>query len=343
MGKIKLVMKNKHILTGAAFVVLTSLVSCSDNPSKPKVEPTANPTPVAPTEANKTYVKPPLFNSDSAYAFVAKQVSFGPRIPNTPAQEKCADWLEAKLKSYTKEVVVQSAKVMAHTGEELQMYNIIARFNPERSNRIMLCSHWDTRPFADQDKNNKKARLDGADDGASGVGVLLEIARLVAEVQPNAGVDIILFDTEDYGTNEGGSASYCLGSQYWGKNPPISGYYAKYGILLDMVGAKNAKFAKEGYSMQVAPSVVEKIWGTAERLGYGDLFTKEMAPPITDDHYFIRQTTGIPCVDIINYGKHNGDIGFGAHWHTQNDKLSTIDKNVLGAVGQTVLDVLYNE
>lgn len=303
-------------------------------------QPTVNP----PVEDKKEYIEPPRFNADSAYSFLAKQVSFGPRIPNTPAQEKCARWLEQKLRSYTKDVIVQDDKVTAHTGEELQMYNIIARFKPETSNRIALFAHWDTRPFADMDKNNKKARLDGADDGGSGTAVLLEIARIISQTPTNVGIDIILFDVEDYGTNEGGAESYCLGSQYWGKKPHVPGYYAKYGILLDMVGAKNAKFAKEGYSMQWAPSIVEKVWGTAERLGYGDLFVQELSHPITDDHVFVRKYTGIPCIDIINYGRHNsGDNGFGPHWHTQKDRLDNIDKNILSTVGQVVLDVIYNE
>lgn len=334
-------MKKYTVACYAAIISVSLLWSCGEN--KPPQPPTPTATNVPPP--TKAYVKPPQFNKDSAYAFVAKQVSFGPRVPNTPAQKKCADWLEAKLRSYTKDVIVQSGKVTAYTGEELQMYNIIARFNPENTNRIMLCAHWDTRPFADQDKSNKKAPLDGADDGGSGVGILLEIARLLSQTPSDAGVDIILFDTEDYGNSQGGAETYCLGSQYWAKNPPIKGYYAKYGILLDMVGAKGAKFAKEGNSMQMAPSVVEKIWSTAARLGYGDMFTQEMATPIVDDHYFIREGTGIPCVDIINFGKHNGDDNnrFGAHWHTQNDKLSNIDKSVLEAVGQTVLDVVYNE
>lgn len=329
----------KYIIAFCAVAV--GLWGCGNDPVKP-------PTPTvtqAPTTPPKAYVTPPQFNADSAYAFIAKQVSFGPRIPNTPAQKKCADWLQAKLGSYTKDVIVQEGKVMAYTGEELQMYNIIARFQPENSNRILLSAHWDTRPFADQDKFNNKAKFDGADDGASGVGILLEIARLLSHTPSDVGVDIILFDTEDYGNSQGGANTYCLGSQYWSQNPPIKGYYAKYGILLDMVGAKGAKFTKEGYSMQWAPSVVEKIWSTAERLGYGNIFVQEMGDPITDDHYFIRQGTGIPCVDIINHGKHNGDGNsrFAAHWHTQNDKLSNIDKATLTAVGQTVLDVVYNE
>lgn len=329
-----------HYLALGLLITGIMATSCGDDkPNKPQT-PTAQPTQQV---QQKPYVTPPAFNVDSAYAFLAKQVSFGPRIPNTPAQKKCAEWLEAKLKSYTPDVIVQTATVTAHTGENLPMYNIMARFKPESSNRILLCAHWDTRPFADMDKNNKKAKLDGADDGGSGTAILIEIARLLAQTPTEAGIDIVLFDVEDYGTNEGGADSYCLGSQYWSKNLPVPNYVAKYGILLDMVGAKGAKFAREGYSMQVAPSVVEKVWSTAKRLGHGAYFTDEVTPAITDDHVYVRKYTGIPVIDIINYGRHNGETGFGSHWHTRNDNLANIDKNVLTAVGQTVLDVIYNE
>lgn len=322
----------------AAFAVLV-LISCGDRKNRQKTKPNPPPT----QTVRKEYVAPPDFNADSAFNQIKKQVSFGPRIPNTQAQKKCADWLANTLRKYTKDVIVQEAVVTAHTGEPLPMYNIMARFKPETSNRILLCAHWDTRPFADMDKSDKKARFDGADDGGSGTAVLLEIARIIFKTPPEAGIDIVLFDVEDYGTKEGGTDSYCLGSQYWGKNLPVSGYFAKYGILLDMVGAKGARFAKEGFSVQVAPSVVEKVWNTAARLGFGDIFTQELAPAVTDDHYFVRKYTGIPCIDIVNYGKHNGENGFGPHWHTRNDNLSNIDKNILKAVGQTVLDVIYNE
>jgi len=336
-------MKKHHIVLFGGALATVMLVSCGDKGGgkTPKKD---NPTTQNPTEAPaKPYVAPPAFNADSAHAFVAKQVSFGPRVPNTAAQKKCADWLEKKLRSYTTDVIVQSGTVKAYTGEDLQMYNIIARFNPKSTNRVMLCSHWDTRPFSDHDSKNKTARFDGADDGGSGTAVLLEIARLLAQTPSDAGIDIVLFDTEDYGDATGvNNDSYCLGSQYWAKNPPIPGYFAKYAILLDMVGAKNAKFAKEGFSVQNAPSIVEKIWAAANRLGYGKYFTDEITYPITDDHVYV-QRSGIPAVDIVNYGKHNPDPGFGAHWHTQNDNLANIDKDVLKAVGQTVMDVIYNE
>lgn len=337
-------MKKHTIALYGGLVAALFLGACGSgkDPHPPTGATTPTPTP---TQAPpKAYVAPPAFNADSAYGFVAKQVAFGPRVPNSAAQKKCAEWLEAKLRSYAKEVIVQEAKVTAYTGEELQMYNIIARFKPENPNRVLLFSHWDTRPWADQDKNNGKGKLDGADDGGSSTAVLLEIARLLAQTPPDAGVDIILFDTEDYGAKEGYPDSYCLGSQYWGKNPPIPGYFAKFGILLDMVGAKGAKFAKEGFSMQKAPSVVAKLWDSAAKQGYGDYFTDEITGGVTDDHVYVNRYTGIPCVDIINHGKHNpSESNFGGHWHTQGDNLKNIDKATLKAVGQTVLDVVYNE
>ena len=193
----------------------------------------------------------PEFNSDSAYFFIQEQVDFGPRIPNTPAHDSCAEFLIGKLRSYTDEVIVQRGKAKAYNGKELELKNIIASFTAakkeqtndvsKRKTKILLCSHWDTRPFADRDKERPREPFDGANDGGSGVGVLLEIARLLSSHKPEIEVDIILFDVEDYG-NSRTENSFCLGSQYWAKNPPIPNYYPKYGILLDMVGAKNATF-----------------------------------------------------------------------------------------------------
>lgn len=291
----------------------------------------------------KPLIKAPDFNADSAFYFIQKQVEFGPRIPNTASHKKCGEWLYAKLKSYTPEVIAQQAEVTAYTGERLSIVNYMARFNPASSNRILLCAHWDTRPFADKDPQNPKAKFDGADDGASGVGILIEIARLISIQAPAAGIDIVLFDGEDYGNSEGEAETYCLGAQYWAANLPVKGYYAKFGILLDMVGAKNAKFNREGYSSSTAISTLDKVWNTASRLGYAQYFINNNVPGITDDHIFVNQKTGIPVIDIINYDKAQSKYGFPVHWHTQNDNISIIDKNTLKAVGETVLDVIYNE
>jgi Zn-dependent M28 family amino/carboxypeptidase len=285
----------------------------------------------------------PQFNEDSAYQFIQRQVDFGPRIPNTKAHEKAGDYLVNVLQSYNISVIEQRANLRAHTGEFLKARNIIAEINPTMSNRVLLCAHWDTRPFADKDPKNPKATFDGADDGGSGVGVLLEIARIINNNPINIGIDIILFDAEDFGDSGGGAETYCLGSQYWAANPHRAGYYAKYGILLDMVGAKDAKFPKEGWSMKYAPSIVEKVWNQASILGYGQYFINQQSAPITDDHYFINTIAKIPCIDIINYNPGQYEQGFAPHWHTQKDDMSIIDKNTLKAVGQTLLHLIYQE
>jgi len=327
----------KKIFAVAALIAL--FTACGGKKEKPKSTqpPVANQQQVMLTPA-------PGFVSDSAYAFVEKQLSFGPRVPNTRGHKACGDYLIAKLKQYGAEVIVQEANVTAYTGATLKIRNIIARFNPKSTSRIALFAHWDTRPFADQDAEiNSKTPVPGADDGASGVAVLLEIARNLQQTPPTAGVDIILFDGEDYGNSGGEPETYCLGSQYWARNQPIPGYYAKYGILLDMVGASGARFCKEGWSRQYAASVVENVWNTAQQLGYGMYFLMKDTEPLVDDHYFVNTLARIPTIDIINYDREGAASGFGEHWHTLQDDISIIDRNTLKAVGQTVMQVIYNE
>ena len=288
----------------------------------------------------------PDFNADSAFQFVKAQVDFGPRVPNSEAHAKCAEYLAAKFRSYKAEVIVQQAEVKAFDGKVLKMKNIIAQFNPAKQNRIILCAHWDTRPFADQDKTDVNKPIDGANDGGSGVGVLLEVGRQLSALQPNIGVDIILFDAEDYGQPDGGmqkeqSNSYCLGSQYWATNKHKQDYFPRYAILLDMVGAKNATFTMEGVSMEFASHVVKKVWDTAARIGYSSYFVYDKTNPITDDHYYLNTLAEIPSIDIIHYDPATR-YHFPATWHTHNDKLENIDPKTLKAVGQTLLEVVYS-
>ena len=294
-------------------------------------------------------VSVPAFNADSAFYFVKKQTDFGPRVTNTSAHEQCATWLENKLKSYSATVTIQKAKVRAYNGTLLNMKNIIASFNNEAPGRIMLCSHWDSRPYADWDEDKTKHRtpIDGANDGASGVGILLEIARIISTNKINIGLDIILFDAEDYGEPQDDNREYKeenwgLGSQYWAKNPHIPGYKARYGILLDMVGVENANFTKEGFSMEYAPDVVNKVWDAASRIGYSQNFSNEQTNPITDDHYYVNKLSGIPTIDIIHHDAQTSS-GFYKYWHTTNDNIANVDKNALKAVGQTLLTVIYEE
>tara|TARA_B110000977_G_C11084168_1_gene493959 strand:+ start:3730 stop:4704 length:975 start_codon:yes stop_codon:yes gene_type:complete len=320
------------------FILLVSclLLSCSNE--APKKEKT-----------DLTIIEVPSFNADSAYNFIAEQVAFGPRVPNTSGHIACADYLISKLNSYCDTVIVQEAQLTAFDGNVLNSKNIIASFKPLRAKRIMLCAHWDTRPFADQDTENKNVAIEGANDGGSGVGVLLEIARQFSLKKPDIGVDIILFDSEDYGQPSESDYprmehSYCLGSQYWATHLHKSNYFAKLGILLDMVGGKNAVFTQELASTTFAPQVVKKVWNTAAKLGYGNTFLFQKTNLIIDDHLYINNLAQgrVPTIDIIEYNPAT-ESHFYEHWHTHQDKLENIDKNTLKAVGQTVLHVVYNE
>lgn len=291
----------------------------------------------------------PDFNADSAYLFIAKQVSFGPRIPGTPAQTKCAEWITAEVRKLTTTVYVQDLKVELWNHQMVPCINIIASFNPDQKKRILLCTHWDTRPWSDRDSLYPKKTFDGADDGGSGVGVLLEIARQLSAQPAKAGIDIVFLDVEDYGppvwdpqsTNEEVNG-YCLGTQQWANTPHVPDYRAYFGILLDMVGAKNATFPQEGVSLQYAPSVVQKVWDIARALGNSNYFVNEKGPSITDDHTFVNSINGTPTIDIINMDRTTKN-GFAKHWHTQDDDMSIIDRNTLKAVGQTLLQVVYTE
>lgn len=333
----------------AALAGLVLLTGCPDkrttetaDTSAPAAEPPLPPAPV--------------FNADSAYAFTARQVAFGPRVPNTKAHVACGDYFVATFKKYGLMVREQSFQAMAFDGTMLRARNIVAQYQPQAARRVAIFAHWDTRPFADNDKQRKNAPFDGAADGASGVAVALELARLLgtqpASQAPSVGVDFILFDAEDWGYDsatqgklknqlDGAGDSWCLGSQYWAKNLVPANYKAEYGILLDMVGAKNAKFSREELSRNSAREVVDKVWNTAARLGYTDYFLFQDSPAITDDHVYTNQA-GIRTIDIIDHLPY-GDEYFPAYHHATTDNLSLIDRKTLKAVGQTVVQALYVE
>lgn len=301
-------------------------------------------------EEEAAAVRAPAFNADSAYYFIERQVAFGPRVPNTAEHYKTGEWLIETLRSYGAEVQVQNFQAKAFDGKMLNLRNIIATINPGAAKRVLLAAHWDTRPFADKDDQNQDKPIQGANDGGSGVGVLLEIARTIhaAEQKPGIGIDIILFDGEDYGQPDESDFPYqndtwCLGSQYWSKNKHVSNYKPQYGILLDMVGAENAKFAREGTSMQYARNIVDKVWRAGNKIGYSDYFKYINAPAITDDHFYVNTVGGIRMIDIIEYNMANQDDYFGPYHHRHTDTMDIISTNTLKAVGQTVLHVLYNE
>ncbi len=298
--------------------------------------------------AQVDYNEAPEFVADSAYVFIQKQVDFGPRVPNTEGHEATKNWLISKFESYGLEVATQEFRAKAYDDKVWNLTNIFASFNPSAKKRILLAAHWDTRRMADKDSLRIDEPIDGANDGGSGVGVLLEIARIITTEnnQPEVGVDFILFDGEDDGQPEfendrdNSQVWWALGSQHWSQNPHEEGYSAYYGILLDMVGAKGARFYKEGYSVSYAKNIVNKVWNYGVELGYSEFFVMREAPEIIDDHLFVNKNAGIPMIDIVEFSP---DSGFGPYHHTHFDNMELIDKRTLKAVGQTVLFTLYQE
>lgn len=298
----------------------------------------------------------PPFCADSAYAYIEKQMSFGPRVPNSAAHTQCAVWLIEQLRAFGAEVELQKGQMPDYRGNNQQIYNIIGHFyTPETlsRSRVLLGAHYDTRPWCDEEENysDRFYNVPGANDGASGVGVLLEVARQLGmrlqdstiSFQP---VDIIFFDVEDMGTPVFYTGSeredtWCLGSQLWATNyvHQVANTKYQFGVILDMVGAPDASFPREMYSSNYAANYQQKIWSAAEKLGYGALFNNQKSYPITDDHYYISYIAGIPCVDIIHYDVRNA-TGFASWWHTRQDDMNNISKSTLQAVGEVVMSLL---
>lgn len=327
-------MKHTAMTLLTAFL-LFSFSSCGSNSSK---------TSATNEPEKKISVQAPPFNADSAYKYVQTQVDFGPRIPNSKGHVACGEYLAKQLEARGAKVTNQFVDLPAFDGTLLKARNIIGSFNPESKKRIALFAHWDTRPWADNDpdEKNHKTPVSGANDGASGVGVLLEIARLISLQQPELGVDIILFDAEDWGTS-GSEESWALGAQHWARHPHVPNYNARFGILLDMVGGKNATFYKEYYSEYYAKDVNKKVWKKAKQLGHSRFFIDEDGGGTTDDHLYVNRIAKIKTIDIVPHHPECEASSFGPTWHTVNDNMENIDPATLQAVGQTVVEVIYNE
>ena len=326
----------KNNLRWGVFVLLLLLAACSGEKStETKTE----------TVELKSY---PDFQADSAFAFVKKQVDFGPRVPGTPGHAATKAWMVETLEGYGWTVQQQDFQAKTYDGLTWDLTNLIASYNPQATKRILLAAHWDTRRIADKDTERTSEPIDGANDGASGVAVLLEIARSISSqpLSAEVGIDLIFFDGEDDGEPEYAASRdntkiwWCHGSQYWSKNKHLPNYSAYYGILVDLVGAKNARFFREGYSRRFASGILSKVWGNAALLGHGPYFIQQDAPEILDDHVFVNEWAGIPMIDIIDFSP---DLGFGAYHHTHRDGLEGIDPRTLKVVGETVLATIYQE
>ena len=291
--------------------------------------------------------------ADSAYLFCQQQCDFGPRTMNSEAHERCGEWIAAKFRQYGMEVSLQKADLRGYDGTMLKSTNILAAYQPEQKDRILLCAHWDSRPWADNDPDeaNHRKPVMAANDGASGVAVMLEVARLIAADTLSVVIDFVCFDAEDWGTPQWADAkgsdadTWALGAQYWAdqfiaQNPKPN---IRFGILLDMVGGEGARFYQEQVSGYYAPEVVRKVWVAAETVGYGSIFPQDEGGAITDDHVPVNQKAKIPCIDIIPYYPDCEASSFGPTWHTVSDDMQHIDRNTLQAVGQTIVQVLYSE
>lgn len=300
----------------------------------------------------------PTFNTDTCMRYIREQCSFGPRVTGTAEAAQCRQYLISQFQRMGATVEEQQANVTLWDGSERPACNIIARLNPGNQDRILICSHWDSRPWADNDpdEQNWRTPVIAANDGASGVAVMLELARLIsrqgsatttAALNPQLGIDFICFDAEDWGTPQWAESestdTWALGAQHWARHPHREGYSARYGILLDMVGGQGARFYREGYSMQYAPAIVSRVWQAAQVVGYGGYFPQSDGGYITDDHVPVNQLAGIPCIDIIPFYPDCAESSFGPTWHTVNDDMDHIDRQTLGAVGQTLVQVLFSE
>ncbi|MGV8879011.1 MAG: M28 family peptidase [Sphingobacteriaceae bacterium] len=320
------------------FLILALLICSCKNKNK-----LANNTSDTTTSTAIT-LQSPAFDADSAFKFVKTQVDFGPRIPGTKAHTLCAIWLQNKLQGFGAKVNVQSAPIKTYDGKQYQLKNIIASYQPEKKDRILITAHWDARPFSneDTDPKMKDKPFEAANDGGSGVGVILEMARQLQQKNPNVGVDFILWDLEDYGKSQDDTPderTWCLGSQYWASHPHVPNYQASYGINLDMVGGNNAQFLREGHSRENAPDILKKVWDTGNTIGYSSYFIYRNCSEIVDDHFWMNKA-GVPSIDIVHF---SDEAGFYINWHTQQDNLSNINPQTLKAVGQTLLEVLFLE
>lgn len=301
--------------------------------------------------AMKDSINVPSFCADSAMVHVLKQCEFGERVLGSKAHEECGTYIIDAFKAQGCEVKRQDATFKLYNGQTFKGYNIIASTNPNAKVRIMLCTHWDSRPWADADPDpqNHKKPVMAANDGASGVAVLIEVARQLKKQMPNIGVDFVCFDAEDVGvpdwdesysgSDDEEESTWCLGSQYWANNPHRVDF--EFAVLLDMVGGKGATFYKEMYSMYYAPSVVARVWDAARNAGYSSSFPDADGGGITDDHLPLNRIAMIPTIDVISYYPEQRP-GFCPTWHTVSDTPDNIDPNSMKAVGQTLLQLIYS-
>lgn len=332
-------MKKKVIIALSACLTLLA-AGCHPNGD--------NNTQTKPQTVDYSKVEIPPFVADSAYYYVEQQLAFGFRHPGAAGHAKCAQWIASTMRQWCDTVILQPFSTTLWDGSHADGMNIIASLAPERDNRILLAAHWDSRRWADQDLDTTKwhTPLPGANDGASGVGLLMEMARVMSAMPPDVGVDFVFFDVEDQGFPEWGEIdryqdnTWCKGSQHWAQNPHRMFYRANYGILFDMVGTANPRFTKEEISMNFAQGIMNKMWNCAAQLGYGTVFVDELSSSILDDHLYVNQILHVPTIDVV---QNSPDCSFYTHWHTVKDDLDAVDKSTLNIVATVAMKTLYGD
>lgn len=273
------------------------------------------------------------FDGEAAMRYAKAQLDFGPRIPGTTGAQRAGDWIVDQMKQRADTVMIQTWTHVTQDGKQLPMRNILARFNPKATDRILYVTHWDTRPVSDGSDNlgERQLPVPGANDGASGVGLFVALADALKKVPPTSGVDLLFVDGEDYGQFDEKLADVLIGSAYFAKNPPDSGYRPIFGVLWDMIGDKDLQIKKEGYSVQQAPEVVDRVWSKAAELGYKDIFVDENQGAITDDHVPLLQA-GFRVIDVI-------DLDYPYH-HRPSDTIDKISARSLSIVGEVAESLL---
>ena len=279
---------------------------------------------------------PKEFDGAAAFRYVETQLAFGPRIPGSPGHTQMAAWLDSLLRTRADTVIAQRWTHVTRSGDSLPMVNLLARFNSAATHRVLYLAHWDTRPRADAaGSRDTMLPVPGANDGGSGVAILLGMADALKKLPPETGVDLLFVDGEDYGSfNAGEDQDVLIGSRYYAANLP-AGERPRYAILFDMVGDRDLRIPREGNSVTGAPDVVEMVWAQAEQMGYGNIFVRADFGPTIDDHVPLQQA-GIRAIDLIDF-----DYGPGnSFWHTGQDTVDKLSAHSFEVVGEVVLETM---
>ena len=271
--------------------------------------------------------RPGKFDGESAVRYAKAQLDFGTRVPGTPGAQRAGDWIVARMRERADTVIVQSWEQTLSDGRKLPLRNVLARFRPELPDRVLYLTHWDTRPLSDgaEDQAQRRLPMPGANDGASGVGLLVALGDALKKTPPAVGVDLLFVDGEDYG-DFGSNKDVLMGSRYFASHLPTPTYRPIFGVLFDMIGDKDLQIKHEQNSVSQAPEVVRRVWQQAAELGHDDVFVEQSTGyPITDDHIPLLQA-GLRVIDVI-------DLDYPYH-HRPSDTLDKISARSLSIVGE---------